>query len=169
MPAYNNYGNNFNNNGYNGYNGYNNNNFGLTPQEIVQYFQQGRLIWSDYVHGRAGADLYQMPPGINMVRLWDDEDNRFYVKGYDNNGRLKVLDDNDFTEHIEPEPTTPANIDLSAYATKDDIQQMINNALSNVQIPNSQTFVTQSQFNNALSRLAVGNGGRIVMNNEQNA
>lgn len=198
MPAYNNVygnnmnnGNNFNNNGFaNGYNGYNNNNFGLTPQEIIQYFQQGKLIWSDYVHGRAGADSYQMPPGINMVRLWDDENNRFYVKGYDNNGRPRVLDDNDFTEHIDPEPVNPSGIDLSAYATKDDIREMIsnalsgiqipnmqgyatmidlNNALSNVQQPNMQGYVTQQEFNNALSRLAVGNGGRIVMNNEQDA
>lgn len=195
MPMYNpgyanngnmNNGNMYNTNGYNNYG----NNFGLTQQEIVNYFQQGRLVWSDYVHGRAGAESYQMPPGINMVRLWDDENNRFYVKGYDNNGRPRVLDDNDFTEHVDPEPVNPAGIDLSAYATKDDIQKMITSALSNLQMPNMQGYATINDLNNAMmnvpqpnmqgyltraefddkiSRLAVGNGGRIVMNNEQNA
>ena len=152
------------NNNYNNFNSY-----GLTQQQIVQYFQQGRLEWSDFVHGRAGAEAYQLPPGVNMVKLWDDETNRFYVKGYDNNGRPRVLADSDFTEHVEPEPVAQQNIDLSAYATKEDIQAMITNALSNIQLPNVNSFVTKNDLDTALAGLSVGNGGRIVRSNEYDA
>ena len=185
MAGYNNgFGGNQGNNGWNsGNNGYNNygsmnanqmNNgngvYGLTPQQIVQYFQQGRLEWSDFVHGRAGAEAYQLPPGVNVAKLWDDENNRFYVKGYDNNGRPRVLEDSDFQAHIEPEPQSYPQIDLSNYATKDDIKSMISDAFCGLDIrPNMAGYVTQDELNKILGSLAVGNGGRIVRYDESNA
>lgn len=180
MPGFNNNWNNYGqNNGYSNNNGYGNNYgnnqnngiFGLTTQQLTQYFQQGKLEWSDYVHGRAGAEAYQLPPGVTMAKLWDDEADRFYVKGYDNNGRPRVLDDNDFTQHIDPEPQPIQNVDMSIYATKDDLKKMLEEAFSNFQVPmpNLAGYATQSDLNKAISNLAVGNGGRIVRIDEQNA
>lgn len=122
-----------------------------------------------FVTGRVGADAYPMPQGVFKVVLWDTSDKRFYVKGYDNNGILRVLGDFDYDDHVEPEPVSAANIDLTPYATKDDIKAMIGDAFRNIQMPNLAGYVTQADFNKALSELSVGNGGRIVRNNESNA
>lgn len=172
MQGYNNWNNYGQNNGYGNNNGYggnfggnqNNGIYGLTTQQLTQYFQQGKLEWSDYVHGRAGAEAYQLPPGVTMAKLWDDEADRFYVKGYDNNGRPRVLDDNDFTQHIDPEPQPIPNFDMSKYATKDDLKNIIAEALGGM-----NAYVTQAELNKTISGLAVGNGGRIVRIDEQNA
>lgn len=103
-----------------------------------------------YVSGRAGADAYPLPMGVNYMILWDTESHRFYEKGYDNNGIPRVLGDYDYGPHSEPEHASQQNVDLSVFATKDDIQKMRND------------------FDRILSELAVGNGGRIVRMNESN-
>ena len=140
------------------------------PQPQMTQAQDNRFQLVDYVSGRAGADAYQLPNGVNNAILFDNDNQRFYIKGYDNNGRPRVLEDNDFQAHIEPEPKVmQSNIDMSLYATKDDIQKMITEALANISIPNPSNFVTRKEFNKELSGLTVGNGGRIVRNNESNA
>lgn len=123
-----------------------------------------------FVTGRAGADAYPLPRGVNRMVLWDNDYDRFYIKGYDNNGRPRVLGDFDFQQHVEPEAATP-QIDLSAYATKADIAQMIEDSMKKVSQnqPNMGKFVTMKYLDQALSELSVGNGGRIVRNNESNA
>lgn len=144
-------------------------NFGYQQPQMTQA-QDNRFQLVDWVTGRAGADAYQLPTGVNNAILFDNDGRRFYIKGYDNNGRPRVLEDNDFSPHVEPEPQpVQPNIDLTAYATKDDIQKMITDALSNVSFPNISNFVTYKDFNKALSELSVGTGGRIVRNNESNA
>jgi len=178
--------------GFNNYGGYGFNNGYLANYNQYPQNQNGSYNWNqmqqqqpvqqnpqpvdhrEFVHGRAGADAYQLKPGVNMEILWDDETDRFYVKGYDNTGRPRVLADNDFMPHVEPEPQTAANIDLSPYATKDDIKAMINEALSGINFtPNMTGYVTSQEFDqrieNTLSNYCVGNGGRIVRNNESNA
>jgi len=120
-----------------GWNGYN---------QAPQQSSDGKV----YVSGRAGADAYPLPMGVNYMILWDTESNRFYEKGYDNNGIPRVLADNDYGPHTEPEPVHQPNVDMSSYATKDDIQKM------------------RKDFDRILSELAVGNGGRIVRMNESN-
>lgn len=178
--GYQNYGNGYAVNNFGNYSANQNGSIGLSVDQIVQYFRQGYLTFGDYVHGRSGADAYPLPPGITMARLWDDENNRFYVKGYDNNGRPRVLDDNDFIKHVEPEPQIASNIDLSNYATKDDIQKIVSDAfaaniasyqqqLQQMGVPDMSNYVTMQQFNQGLDSLSVGNGGRIVRNNESNA
>lgn len=168
MAGFNNYY-----NGYNGYNGYMppTNTWGNTTTGYPQQ-QPQQTDYREFVHGRAGADAYQLKPGVNMQILWDDEVDRFYVKGYDNSGRPRVLADNDFFPHVEPEPQA-ANIDLSNYATKDDIRQMITEAfqqqIPQMKAPDMSNYVTVQQFNQELGNLSVGNGGRIVRNNESNA
>lgn len=172
------YGNNGYNNGYmnNGYgNNGNGNNVGYmntgygnyqTPnqmnrqQQIDEHFQ-----WVDYVSGRVGADAYPMPQGVNRVLLFDNDTDRFFIKQYDNNGRPRVVEDNDFIEHVDPEPQMP-NIDLSAYATKDDIQKMIEDSFRHLRLPDMSSYVTKNDLANELGNYAVGNGGRIVRNNE---
>lgn len=154
--------------------------FGLSPDEIVRYFKQGYLVWSDYVHGKAAADIYRLPPGVNSGILWDDENNRYFVKKYDDNGIPRVMVDNDFIPHVEPEPQSTANIDLSNYATKDDIQKIVSEAfaanmasyqqqIQQMGAPDMSNYVTMQQFNQGLNSLSVGNGGRIVRNDESNA
>lgn len=147
-----------------GYN-YGNQGYGNAPQ----YPQQQPMDERIYVTGRAGADAHQLPPGVNMQILWDNDEDRFYIKGYDNNGRPRVLADNDFQPHVEPEPASQPSIDLSAYATKDDIAKMISQAFNNIPLPNMDGYVTQKDLNIALSNLAVGSGGRIVRSDESNA
>lgn len=168
MPGINNYSNygaygNIGNAWNNGWNGY------QQPQPTMQQQQPVPADYREFVHGRAGAEAYQLKPGVTMQVLWDDETDRFYVKGYDNNGRPRVLADNDFQSHIEPEPAQQSQLDLSAYATKDDIKQMITEALEGVHVPNLSGYVTQGQFNKALNELTLGQGGRIVRSNESNA
>lgn len=158
MPNYPNYGginfgpyNNQMNSGF--YNGY------MQPQQqAMQRPSDGRT----YVNGRAGADAYPIPAGVNEIILWDTEAKRYYVKGYDNNGMPRVLEDNDYAPHVEPERQSQPQVDLSQYATKEDIKNMISNAFG------MSTFITQQEFNKALSELSVGNGGRIVRTNESN-
>ncbi len=159
------------NNGYNGYsvapsNSYGNSGGWNNPQPS----QQPAIEYQEFVHGRAGAEAYQLKPGVNRQVLWDDETDRFYIKGYDNNGRPRVLADNDFIPHVEPEPQVP-QIDLSNYATKDDLKQMLSEAFKNIQLPkpNMTGYVTQHDLDVALSGLSVGNGGRIVRFDESNA
>lgn len=163
-------GNGYVNNGYmnNGYGTYQNqnpmnrmnNNYGQQTRQIDEHFQ-----WVDYVSGRVGADAYPMPQGVNRVILFDNDTDRFFIKQYDNNGRPRVVEDNDFLEHIEPEPQMP-NIDLSAYATKDDIQRMIQESFSNLRFPDMSAFVTRNDLATELGNYAVGKGGRIVRSNE---
>lgn len=187
MPAFNNYWANQvpNNQWMNNSQGYNNWNMPQQPQQ-----QQFPVDQREYVHGRAGADAYQLRPGVFMQILWDDEVDRFYIKGYDNNGRPRVLADNDFQPHVEPEAAQQGNLDLSAYATKDDIKNMIseafanlpapnmagyvttgdlNRVLANLPAPNMNGYVTLNDFNKALGSLSVGSGGRIVRDDEPNA
>jgi hypothetical protein len=125
-----------------------------------------------FVTGRAGADAYQLPPGVNMQILWDDDNDRFYVKGYDESGRPRILADNDFQPHVEPEVQLP-NIDMSQYATKDDINAMITEAIKEAtkktKTPNLSNYVTLEAFNEALDGLSVGSGGRVVRANESDA
>lgn len=121
-----------------------------------------------FVSGRAGADAFPLPRGVTRVILWDNDEDRFYIKGYDNNGRPRVLEDNDFQPHVEPEPAMP-QIDLSNYPTKDDMARMISDAFNNISFPNMTGYVTQKELNQALSGLSVGNGGRIVRSNEPDA
>lgn len=114
--------------------------------QAPQQSSDGRV----YVNGRAGADAYPLPMGVNFMILWDTDARRFYIKGYDNNGMPRVLEDNDYGPHSEPEPAPQQNVDLSSYATKEDIKRM------------------RDDFDSILSQLAVGNGGRIVRMNESN-
>lgn len=138
-----------------GWNGY---------SSVPQQSSDGRV----YVNGRAGADAYPIPNGMNFIILWDTESKRFFIKGYDNNGMPRVLEDNDYGPHIEPEPMPQQNIDFSAYATKEDIKQMIADAFSNATIPSMVGYVTKDEMNKAFSELTLGNGGRIVRTNESN-
>lgn len=119
-----------------------------------------------YVNGRAGADAFPLQYGMNSAVLWDTESKRFFVKGYDNNGIPRVLEDNDYTPHVEPETAHQEMTDLSVYATKEDIQNMIASALSNVQSPKMSGYVTKKDFEKALSELTVGAGGRVVREND---
>lgn len=115
-----------------------------------------------YVNGRTGADAYPMPNGVNQITLWDTDGKRFYVKGYDNNGMPRVLEDNDYIPHVQPEAAPTQHVDMSKYATKDDIKAAVMEAFQSVQ------YVTEEHLNKRLSGLSVGNGGRIVSTDESN-
>ena len=159
-----NYNNNYIPNNLRGNSGYVNNgwgnNYGTTNQD-------DRFQWVDYVNGRAGADAYQLPRGVYKAILFDNDSDRFFVKQYDNNGRARIMEDNDFTPHVEPEPQT--NVDMSKYPTKNDIRAMISEALGKLQLPNTSNFVTRDYFDDRLAKLAVGSGGKVVTIDEPNA
>ena len=167
----NNYGNNLNSSGYGyGYrsgvgfgNGFDarGNNFGVNYGNNQGPVQNERI----YVTGRVGADAYPLPNGVFSVILWDNSAKRFYIKGYDNNGIPRVLEDCDYSDHVEPEPQSSAQLDMSQYATKDDIRKMISEAFNHIDPPAMNNYVTTKQFNDTISNLVVGNGGKVVMNN----
>lgn len=153
------WGNNMNTGGYAGW-GYQNNGYNQAPPQQVD----DRV----FVTGRIGADAYQLPPGVNVQILWDDEQDRFYIKGYDEKGRPRVLADKDFFDHVEQE-TPQASVDMSMYATKDDIRAMISDALKKNKIPNLSSYVTTDELNKIISELCVGSGGRVMRANESDA
>lgn len=138
-------------------NGWNGN--GVNQQEMTQTVQQparqpnSKII----VNGRAGADAYPMPQGVTMAYLWDRSGERLFIKQYDNNGYPCVVEDYDLTPHVDPEP---------AYVTKDDIREMIEEALGNIQVPNTKNFVTRDYLDKAISRAISGNKGKVNRNDE---
>ena len=109
------------------------------------------------VNGRAAADVYPMPQGSTMVYLWDRGGERLFVKTYDSNGYPCVTEDYDLTPHIDPEP---------AYVTKQDIREMIEEALGNIQLPNTKNFVTRDYLDKAISRAISSNKGKVNRNDE---
>lgn len=140
--------------------GYQNNGYNQAPPQKVD----DRI----FVTGRIGADAYQLPPGVNVQILWDDEQDRFYVKGYDEKGRPRVLADKDFFDHVEQD-TPQASVDMSIYATKDDIRTMISDALKKNKTPNLSSYVTTDELNKIISELCVGSGGKVIRANESDA
>lgn len=97
-----------------------------------------------YVHGIEGAHAFPMPQGVNRIILWDDTVDSFYIKGYDDMGKPKVLAWNDFTPHVE-EKVEP------------------------VEANDSTKYVTKEYFEKVLSELKIGDKGRIVRSNEHDA
>lgn len=143
--------------GYSG-GGYQNNGYNTMPQQT-----DNRV----YVNGRAGAEAYPLPQGVNLQVLWDTDAKRFYIKGYDNNGMPRILEDNDYKSHVEPENQSK-KVDMSRYATKDDIKNMIADAFKKYKAPNMNGYVTVDEFNRGLSELCVGSGGKVVRAGETN-
>lgn len=118
-----------------------------------------------YVHGIEGANAFQIPTGYFKAILWDEDNNSFYVKGYDTNGIPRILAWNDYSPHVieEPEPVkNVSEVDMKKYATKDDIKEMINSL-------DLSGFMTRRDFDKALAELSVGERGRIVRINEPDA
>lgn len=109
------------------------------------------------VNGRPGADAYPMAQGSTMVYLWDRNAPRLFIKAYDNNGYPCVMEDYDLTPHVDPEPD---------YATKEDIREMIEEALGNIQMPNPKNYVTRDYLDKAISRAISGNKGKVSRNDE---
>lgn len=127
------------------------------PQAPVQPQPARQPDTKIIVNGRAAADAYPMPQGSNLVFLWDRSGERLFVKTYDNNGYPCVTEDYDLTPHVNPEP---------AYVTKDDIREMIEEALGNIQMPNTKNFVTRDYLDKAISRAISGNKGKVNRNDE---
>lgn len=140
-------------------NGWNGTGMNMPQQQTVQTPQQParqpdtKII----VNGRPAADAYPIPQGSTMVYLWDRSGERLFVKAYDNNGYPCVVEDYDLTPHVDPEP---------AYVTKDDIREMIEEALGNIQMPNPKNFVTRDYLDKAISRAISGNKGKVNRNDE---
>lgn len=145
---------------FNNYNPYQNSNvYSQQPMNTVQ-----ALMQPIYVHGRAGAEAFQLSPGVVRQILWDDETDRFYVKALDEMGRPRIVADKDFTDHVEPiapQASEASSIDFSVYPTKRDLEEF----LSKFDVSN---YLTKADFDKALGQLSLGVGGRIVRN-ESNA
>lgn len=141
----------------NGWNGTGMNTQSPQPQTPVQPQPQRQPETKIIVNGRAAADAYPMPQGSTMVYLWDRNGERLFVKTYDNNGYPCVVEDYDLTPHVDPEP---------AYVTKEDIREMIAEALGDIQMPNTKNFVTREYLDKAISRAISGNKGKVNRNDE---
>lgn len=150
-------------------NSYQTNGFNQPQVQQMQQMQQTQVQTDDrvFVAGRLGADAYQLQPGVNVQVLWDDDTDRFYIKGYDEKGRPRVLGDFDFQPHVESD-SPQESFDMSRYATKDDIKNMISDALKKNKINNSN-YVPMDVFNKTISELRVGSGGKVVRGDESDA
>ena len=98
-----------------------------------------------YVHGIEGAHAFPMPQGVNRIILWDDAVDSFYIKGYDDMGKPKILAWNDFVPHVEEPKSNP------------------------VESEDSSIYVTKEYFDKVLRELKIGDKGRIVRSNEHDA
>lgn len=138
---------------------FNPNPYVASAQQAAYYNNSMNTNQIVYVHGIDGANAYQLPPNVTQQILWDDTVDSFYVKGYDQNGLPRVIAWNDFAKHVEPEKPKAhaADIDMSSYATKNDIKTML------------ERFMTKDDFEKSVSRLSVGERGRIVMTDEHDA
>ena len=142
-----------------GYNAYPNNGFYPGSGNAIQ-----ALLQPIFVHGRAGAEAYQLPPGVMRQTLWDDEVNRFYVKAIDEMGRPRIVADNDFQPHIEPVAASSGDgsgVDFSVYPTKKDLEEFLGKF-------DTSNYLTKADLDKALGELSLGAQGRIVRN-EHNA
>lgn len=102
----------------------------------------------NYVHGIEGAHAFPMPAGVNQIILWDDTDDYFYIKGYDNMGKPKVLAWNEFKPHIENK--------------KQQSQQQVRQ-------PDMSQYITKKDLEKIIGQLTIGEQGRIVRMNEHDA
>lgn len=134
---------------------------GLNQTQSQQIQPDDRI----FVAGRLGADAYQLPHGVDVQVLWDDDVDRFYIKGYDERGRQRVIGDFDFAPHVEIDSPQDGR-DMSMYTTKDDIRNMISDYFKKNK---NNNYVTMDVLNKALSELCVGNGGKVVRTNESDA
>lgn len=114
--------------------------YSVSPQPQVNPYQPV------YVHGIEGANAYQLPPGLNRQILWDDTDDCFYVKGYDNTGRPRVEAWNDYAPHQEKQEDSKVN--MSSYVTKDELSEILAEF-------NKAAYVTRNELNLALSKLRI--------------
>ena len=154
--------------GFNG-NYYNNgigNNYGAMQNGGMYYSAPApnsiqALLQPIYVHGLEGANAYQLPMGVMRQILWDDEQPRFYIKALDEFGRPKVIADNDFQPHVEPQTEqhvgNSEQIDFSVYPTRKDLEDFLNKF-------DTSKFLTKNDLDKALSELTLGAQGRIVRN-----
>lgn len=98
------------------------------PQQYAQIPQSNNQPSQNvfqYVHGIEGAYAYTMPIGVDKMLLWDDTENRFYVKGYDEMGKPKILADNDFQPHVDKKPAKEEKMDGSSYVTFDYLNKVL--------------------------------------------
>lgn len=95
--------------------------YAQVPQATNQPSQTG----FQYVHGIEGAYAFTMPVGVEKMLLWDDTENRFYVKGYDEMGKPKILADNDFQPHVDRTPAKEDKLDGSSYVTHDYLKKVL--------------------------------------------
>ena len=112
------------------YPAYNNLYQGYPQVTVPQYSQVQQTSQSpsnvfQYVHGIEGAYAFTMPVGVDKMLLWDDTENRFYVKGYDEMGKPKILADNDFQPHVDKVQAKDEKMDGSSYVTFDYLNKVL--------------------------------------------
>lgn len=98
-----------------------------TQQQVPQ--QQVQAIRAEWVQGEAGARSYDRLRPNEKIFLFDSENSCFYVKILDAEGKplpLKVYEYQERPEYTVPQTPEQPAIDMSAYATKAEIEQMIN-------------------------------------------
>lgn len=97
---------------------------GIYPQQMYQRPTQmnNGITW---VQGIEGAKAFQLMPNSNAILMDSENDGKFYIKVADSVGmcKLRIFNYEEVTEE------TSAQIDMSQYVTRDELNEMIQSIL----------------------------------------
>ena len=107
-----------------------------------QYPQQQLNNGIKWVQGIEGAKAYQMTPNSNTVLMDSDNDGIFYIKVSDNIGMctLRVFE----YKELQTTNTQHAQLDMSNYVTKDEINEIVNRLVKEKMDEKSTVQTTKS-------------------------
>ena len=105
------------------------------------------------VEGEVGAKAWQMPSNLapnTIIPLWDVDGKHIYFKSVDQYGRLNPMKKGVVVFEEEPvsEPPTVPQIDMSLYATKDDLVSVKNELLAEIKQINKTNQVSNKTNQN---------------------
>ena len=108
---------------------------------VVQPQSQNNLIW---VRGKENARSMQLHPNSTLIML-DNQANKFYIKTTDDIGlgRLRIFNyfEQDDNQNSSSQ-TAPAQVDMSNYVTKEELQSIIATLKEGVKKENEQLVST---------------------------
>ena len=108
---------------------------------VAQPQSQNNLIW---VRGKENARSMQLQPNSTLIML-DNQANKFYIKTTDDIGlgRLRIFNyfEQDDNQNSSSQ-TTPTQVDMSNYVTKEELQSIIATLKEGVKKENEQLVST---------------------------
>ena len=119
--------------------------FANNPYLNTQPQPQTNILW---VQGLEGAKQHLVAANASMA-LWDTQDQKIYIKSCDQSGVPQTMRILSYVEET-PVESAPANIDTSAFATKDDLTSIEDKlgGLANLVAELSNKLDTKPPYNN---------------------